>query len=80
MADIVEKKSVLAGKKKFIAYILGLIATIVLAFTGKLSLDGTQTLLIVITGGYWGVEGVIDLGKALMAKRSGTNGGATGQP
>ena len=71
MADVVEKKSILSGKKKFLAYILGMIVTIILAFTGKLSMDGTQTLLIVITGGYWGIEGAIDLGKAIMAKRNG---------
>jgi hypothetical protein len=74
MAETNEKKSILSGKKKFIGYVLGLVVTIVLAFTGKLSMDGTQTVLLVITGGYWGVEGILDLGKVIMAKKNGATG------
>jgi len=72
MAETNEKKSILSGKKKFCSYIIGMIVTIILTFTGKLSLDGTQTVLLVITGGYWGIEGILDLGKVIMAKKNGT--------
>jgi hypothetical protein len=74
MAEVNGKKSILTGKKKFLGYILGLVATLVLTFTGKLSMEGTQTVLLVITGGYWGVEGILDLGKVIMAKKNGAVG------
>ena len=62
------KASILKGRKKFLAYVLGNVLLIVFAFVLKPDPKMVLSVLAIINGGYWSVEGALDAVRAVSAK------------
>ena len=66
--------SVLSGKKKLIAYILGNVMLVIFAFVLKPDPKMVLSVLAIINGGYWGAESGVDIARAIFQAIAAKNG------
>jgi len=66
--------NILSGKKKFVSYLVGNVMLLVFAFAFRPDSKLVLALLAIINGGYWSVEGGLDIARAITGFLSQKNG------